>query len=227
MTLPAYIETHRVDPVRATFWLVEFDFTVPQRLTDCADDIVYGGNTYSTAALTVESVATDSSGVAATSASLSIGAGDDYWPALLAGLTEAERHPAVTIYEAWLDPTTLSPTPASVRTIGVFTLEAAKWTPREARITLAPSSDAAIARLPFREYGGGVCTYRKFKGAQCAYAGATTTCDRTYETCTSLGNQTRFGGLRAIAGETVTISWRWWQGDTLMTETVTLTRRSG
>ena len=39
-----------------------------------------------------------------------------------------------------------------------------------------------------------------FKGAECAYAGAATSCDRSLDNCRSLGNSVRFGGRPGIVG---------------------------
>lgn len=39
-----------------------------------------------------------------------------------------------------------------------------------------------------------------FKGAECAYAGAVTTCDRSLDTCRTLANSARFGGRPGAAG---------------------------
>lgn len=224
MPLDAWIDAHRADPFRATFWLVEIAFAVPQRLTDCDQPIVFDGDTYGPMPLRVDGVASDSSGISS-GASVAIGAADDYWPTLLAALAEDERHPEVTIHEAWLDVTTMSPTPAAVRTVGRFRVEAAEITPTEARLTLGPAADPTLGRIPFREYGSGLCTYRVFKGAQCGYAGAATSCDRTYATCTGLSNQARFGGFRSLPGEEVTLTWLWQSGDQVFEETIVLTRR--
>lgn len=40
----------------------------------------------------------------------------------------------------------------------------------------------------------------QFKGAECAYTGATTTCARTLAACRALGNSARFGGRPGIVG---------------------------
>lgn len=42
----------------------------------------------------------------------------------------------------------------------------------------------------------------EFKGAECAYAGATTTCARTLDACRALNNSPRFGGRPGIVGST-------------------------
>ena len=42
------------------------------------------------------------------------------------------------------------------------------------------------------------CRWKVFKGTECAYAGAATTCDRSDQRCVDLGNQANFGGFRWI-----------------------------
>lgn len=49
------------------------------------------------------------------------------------------------------------------------------------------------AAIPFS------CNWQ-FKGAECAYAGATTSCARTLDACRTLGNSVRFGGRPGIVG---------------------------
>lgn len=227
MTIPAYVTSHLADPVRATFWLVEIAFAVPQRLTDCDQPIVFGGNSYTPAPLTIEGVRNDPSDTASVSGAIVLGAANDYWPTLLSALAADERHPAVTITQAWLDPTTLSPTPSATWGRLAGRIESAEWSPTEARLTVGLVADPAISRLPFREYGE-KCSYRKFKGAQCGYAGPETTCDRTFQRCTALANQARFGGFRYPPEAAVEIVWNWQNsaGD-LFFETLTLTRREG
>jgi len=227
MSLDPVIEAGRTATVYAPFWLIELRFPVVQRLTDFDQPIVYGGQTFAPAPLTVDGVASDASGVATGSGGLTIGSGDDYWPTLLAALSADEMHPEVALYEAWLEVATMSPTPAAVRHFRTFRLEAWEVVPLEARLTLGPAADATLGRLPFREYGGGLCTFRLFKGPQCAYAGAATSCDRTYATCTALGNAARFGGFLALPGEEVTLTWVWQSSSgQLFEETLTLTRRA-
>ncbi len=233
MALDPYVEAHRSDVVTETAWLVEIRFPTVHRLCDWKDPIVYGGNTFERAVLTVEGISSDASGVAAGSSSLRIGCGDDYWPTLLAALAEDERHPEVVLYEAWFDPAVVSSAPAAVRAVRIYRLETASWTPLEATITLGPGSDVKTGRLPSREYGSGLCTYCRFKGQQCGYPGAATTCgggtapERTYEACVALSNQARFGGQRAMPGEEVEITWEWNVANQFYdTATIRLTRRA-
>jgi hypothetical protein len=46
-----------------------------------------------------------------------------------------------------------------------------------------------------------------FKDADCAYAGATTTCDRTYAACLAIGNTIRFGGFRFAPRAGTILTW--------------------
>ena len=67
-------------------------------------------------------------------------------------------------------------------------------------------------RLNARPMGGGPmtqsCRHRVFKGPRCKYAGADTTCDRSWNDCTSKSNTANFGGIRRAprAGETIEIA---------------------
>jgi hypothetical protein len=96
---------------------------------------------------------------------------------------------AVLVYEVKWDVSTgaqLSPVKLFA---GVVT--AVKYDGASAELTCATRASLTagmVGRVQSR-----LCTYT-FKGARCAYAGATTSCDHTLATCTTLGNQVRFGG---------------------------------
>lgn len=50
-------------------------------------------------------------------------------------------------------------------------------------------------RFPLYRYSGSICNWvSNFKGAECKYAGVTTTCDGRFVTCEGLGNDLNFGG---------------------------------
>lgn len=227
MTLPAYITSHKGDANRITFWAVEFEWPVVLRLTEAPYPLVVDAQTYTPAVLSIEGIQSAETDAAAVSATVTIGSGEDgAWQALLASLSGEQRHPTVTIREAWVDPTGASAVVQEDRVILVGRLESAEWDSLEARLTIGPSSDATAVSLPSRDYGSGDCTYRLYKGPQCAYAGAETTCDRLYATCFARGNQANFGGLRYPAPESVTIVWeRIDSAGNLHTETLTLTQR--
>jgi lambda family phage minor tail protein L len=61
--------------------------------------------------------------------------------------------------------------------------------------TLAPKFDLLDIELPLERYSRNYCRYRDFKGEECGYTGAETTCDRRKSTCKNImNNVARFGG---------------------------------
>jgi len=48
---------------------------------------------------------------------------------------------------------------------------------------------------------------KNFKGVECGYAGAETTCNGTLAQCKEYGNQTRFGGEPGLRSKTVRFAW--------------------
>lgn len=195
--LPAYVETHKADAALMTFLLVKIGYTVPQCLTTADRPITYDGDTYAPAAglsVTGIQVSEDRKAIGAT---ITVGNGDDYWGTLLASLTSSQRHPVVQIFEAWFDPAAPYGAPQAVRGLLLGAVESTSWTTTEATLTVGPSTDLQSATCPWRECRSR-CSYRRFKGAQCGYTGAATSCDRSFTTCTALGNQSRFGGFRYL-----------------------------
>lgn len=78
---------------------------------------------------------------------------------------------------------------------------------------LSATSDTSMMRItagvssPFRrrfpEYRilKNQCRYQRFKGADCAYTGEATSCDRTLANCRQLSNSSRFGGFPGVGDE--------------------------
>lgn len=227
MAPPAYVLAHKGDFNRTTFWAVELTFPVVQRLTEAPYPLAVDGETYIPAVLTVEGIQASDMDPSVVAATVTIGSGESgIWQVLLASLTGTQRHPLVTIREAWVDPTGASAVVQEDRVLLVGRLESAEWDSLEARLTIGPSSDATTVSLPSRDFGSGDCTYREYKGPQCAYAGSEPTCDRLPATCLARGNQANFGGLLYPAPESVTMTWEWSDSaGNLHEESLTLTQR--
>ncbi len=223
MALPSWISTHRGDAVRSTFWLVKLGLASPLYLTDCDQPIVYDTHTFTPTLLTVDGMQSDSSSSAGNGGRLALASGGTYWQPLLAAIAGGLRTFDVSVWEAWLDVAALpSPAPPAnaVRLAGVTRVEAAEWDSEWLALTLGPSADPALGRLPFREYST-ACTYRKYKGAQCGYTGSETTCDRTWATCLARGNNARFGGfVDIVSKDEVPATWNWQTGSVDYTGTV-------
>jgi len=59
-------------------------------------------------------------------------------------------------------------------------------------------------RFPADRYFGGYCRYvRRFKGVECGYAGAESSCNGTPERCEELSNFARFGGQPGLRAKAV------------------------
>lgn len=210
--LPTWIRLHRADATRATFWLVALDLTPQVFLTDCDQPITYGADVYEPVPLAVRGVQADSTSSSGNGGSLFIAAGGEHWEAIIAAISAGTRTFSVVLAEAWLDPALLPsavPPADGVRTVALTRVEAAEWDSAGITFTLGPNADPSLGRLPFREYAS-ICTYRKFRGAQCAYAGAETTCDRTWARCYALGNSSRFGGFISMPPDSYTVTWTYW-----------------
>lgn len=63
--------------------------------------------------------------------------------------------------------------------------------------TLSTKFDVLDFTIPAEKYLRNNCRW-KFKSVQCAYAGAETTCNRTFSRCQVLGNSVRYGGFPSI-----------------------------
>lgn len=226
-TLPSWISSHRGDSTRGTFYLVKLHLATPLFLTDCDQPVFWDSETWTPAPLRVDGTQADGSSASGNGGRLSLTSGGPHWQALLAEVAGGTRDFEVTLWEAWLDPAALPsavPPANAVRLVAVTRVEGAQWDREWAAFTLGPSSDPSLGRLPFREYAP-TCTYRDFKGAQCGYSGAATSCDRTLTTCASLSNSARFGGFAAMPADEVDATWNWNDGVNDLTATVTLRRR--
>lgn len=66
-----------------------------------------------------------------------------------------------------------------------------------AEFTLSPKLDVLTVTLPSRTFSRNYCLW-VFKSAECGYAGAEVSCDKTKQRCKVLLNYLRFGGFPSI-----------------------------
>lgn len=66
--------------------------------------------------------------------------------------------------------------------------------------TVSSKFDVLEVEIPVRKYMRNHCGWT-FKSTECAYAGAETTCNRTFQRCRELLNQVRFGGFPSIPSQ--------------------------
>lgn len=105
-------------------------------------------------------------------------------------LTTDPAGAVVTVTRLWYDPATLAPDAAEVLADGAVVqgYEVGDWVTLRAAL---PS--AAERKAPTRLFDR-ICQW-EFKGPECGYAGAETSCDHTDERCVALGNFANFGGF--------------------------------
>jgi len=189
------------DQVVKTFLLVQIDFEETVYWTDCDIPIVTTGGEGDAPAARWEPTGIKVSGITTRQsdsnlASIEIQNADNFMSAIMFS-TSSPVGARARVYEAWFDPTKTSAIPDDTKLL----LDGLCGGPE-----LSRSGDTATATLRALRglLGSRVIPRRKvvdlcmfdFKGSVgCQYAGAATECDRTKATCTSLGNQARFGGF--------------------------------
>jgi lambda family phage minor tail protein L len=104
----------------------------------------------------------------------------------------------ITIMQVWED--TIDDPTAFIADM----LNISDCTITEANVTFSLSSvlDVLNIKLPRRALTRNFCRFR-FKGEECAYAGAETNCDKTLNRCRELQNSNRFGGFPATPAQRV------------------------
>lgn len=75
---------------------------------------------------------------------------------------------------------------------------------QSAQFTCTGKFDVLQLRIPARKFWRNYCPWR-FKGTECAYAGAETTCNKTFARCEELANKSRFGGFPSIPSHRIFI----------------------
>lgn len=201
VSLPAYAEAHRGDQMLTYVWLLEIAATTSTtaiRMTESDIDVTLGGNLYSSGRpFTVDGLGSTPEGA------VSIGNGDGELGARAALWRAENASPGFTLTELWLDSAGVQ---QGSYVVLRGTLEGHSWDNQwfHARIEASSVVDSQPALA--RRWSVGLCTYRAFRGVECGYSGAATTCDRTLATCTALGNSSRWGGVASLPGAGDTIS---------------------
>lgn len=78
-----------------------------------------------------------------------------------------------------------------------FYVEQANATEEAVSLTLTTKFDLNRIQLPRRRFHRNYCQW-KFKSTQCGYSGAETECNKTFQRCKALNNESRYGGFPAI-----------------------------
>lgn len=80
--------------------------------------------------------------------------------------------------------------------------------PNEGKVDITVASDIVRWHQRTMRMQSSSCSWRAFKGVECAYSGSATSCNRSYARCVALGNEANFGGERWLPNiELVNVWW--------------------
>ncbi len=86
---------------------------------------------------------------------------------------------------------------ADVKRVDTYYISSYVATDEAVEFTLTSKFNVLSVQLPLRNYMRNYCSW-KFKGTECGYSGAETTCARTKVACKALNNYERFGGFPSV-----------------------------
>ncbi|MDA8122239.1 MAG: DUF2163 domain-containing protein [Deltaproteobacteria bacterium] len=174
--------------------LFEFYLTTTQYFTNCDRPLLYGGNTYYPFPIQIGEIKKSSVGLT-DDVTLVLSNVTREISALL--LSESFAGKRAVIRRVFLSDDYTITVPFIVFD-GLMDDITAKEEATTAIITVTLRTDLAYWQksLPGRQYQA-TCAWA-FKSAGCGYVGAETWCNRTWERCKALANQSRFSGFRHL-----------------------------
>lgn len=205
-SLPAYVTAHAADAQQVVPALVALGpiSGTTYRWTNFGRSIVALSETWTAAAVAFEGLSLNSYDT--TECLLRLGdEGEVVTAADLAAAKGISGAPVV-VYECWLNPTSFAVEATVKKFRGRVTL--VTITDEGMSLVCGPYVNLAKKRLP-RWTVSGNCPY-VFRDARCGYAGADTTCLKTWADCgarTGGSNQLRFGGMRNLPAPGTKIIW--------------------
>jgi len=203
LTLSATLRRAIASPEVQTFRLYEIYFldpnglgelTSPMYLTDCSVDVVWGGHTYESWAIKCGDISQNSDGQI-DDVSLAIGNLDEerFIQKILENYEVIGQK--VIIRQFFKDSSNAlidEPISSTLRVKG------ATASLGSVTLTLSIGFDVLLQTVPSRVIIAKFCRWKEFKGPHCQYAGAETTCDRTWGECLRYSNTVHFGGFPAV-----------------------------
>jgi len=78
-----------------------------------------------------------------------------------------------------------------------FSIQSSKSDRKQAQLILSSNLDVVDVKLPRCVFSRYRCRFI-FKGSDCGYSGAESSCDNTFKRCQEIGNTARFGGFPGI-----------------------------
>lgn len=170
------------------FWLVEFGFAVPHRVTDFDRPIWFGGNRFDPGPMEITEL-NISSTFSVDSVTVEVGNASAAFGAMLLG--EDARFKSMKVYMGVLKDLY---TPIVHL---VFDGLIAEWELREDEARIQAVNEFFRWNKYTLRIAQPSCPW-VFKGTECAYSGEATWCDQSRARCEALGNKNNFGGDRWV-----------------------------
>jgi hypothetical protein len=193
-TLSANLQTEKAALQNAPCYAVRFDAATPIYLSNWDTSFVFDSHTY-TPLIPIKKPSIRESG-----GSVQIGNVDDTFTSLL--INGTLKKVDVYIYEIFFDADNAV---VDGETLFSGSVDGQQINDQWATIALIPAPDGSRVMVPRRRIVPS-CGF-VFKSTECGYAGATTTCAKTYEDCGAKSNTAHFGGFRFIPKPGTIFSW--------------------
>ncbi len=197
----APLQTEKAASQTASCFAFEIDTATPIRLCNWDVDVTYDGDLYSSGVpIQKPRIKNGLSGT------LKVGNVDDTFTSLVINGTLKKED--ISVYEIFFDSAD-----AVVGAELLFTgeIDGQALDDQWCTLTLVPADDVNMLQSPRRRIVPS-CGF-VFKGTECGYSGAATTCAKTYESCSAKSNTAHFGGFRFIPKPGKVFSW----GKTIIT----------
>ena len=172
------------------YYIKDYDGSNDLYLAEYDADVVFGGQTYTKFPIRHEFIDENSQGQAG-GIRLSVSNVNRVLQAYIEAYDL--RGKQVDIIQVWADKLD----DASAKMQDTFYIDGYSADENTVTFNLSTKMDVIDLQLPGRRYMRGHCSW-KFKGTECAYAGAQTSCNRTFQRCKELANQERFGGFPSV-----------------------------
>jgi len=178
------------------FFMIQFGFSTPYYCTDLDIPVYYDGNKYLprdfdlgdinyAAALSVDKLSVEIDNV------------DSQLSAMLLG--EDVRNKWVTVYRGLIRPAEPPTQAQEIYVAPIFQGLLDGWEDTEPKARIDVVNEFVLWKKKTLRLAQATCPWT-FKGEECAYSGAETWCDQSYERCVALGNNLGTGGVGGFGG---------------------------
>jgi len=183
------ITTELAKEIAASFFFVEMQFASTYRYTDCDIDMYHGGNKYDHYPFSIGNVV-NSAGLSVDSLELEFSNVNLAMSSIVLGEDIASKTCILSFFMVTADYTIIAAEELFRGLVG-------EWELTEGRLRLKLVNEFIFWSKRTLRTCQASCPWT-FKGTECAYSGAATWCDQSYDRCLALANSDSFGGFRFL-----------------------------